>query len=195
MHNITIIHARPEDADTVIRLWGALHEHNADLDPRFALADNWERLVGEYLRQSEHGDDSAWLLACVDDRTIGFVLVEVHTDSPLYRYRRWPEIVGLYVEPEFRGSNAAHVLMEHAYAWAVLHKLRMMQLYVTAANEQAQRFYRKQGFATSQVIMRRVLTDDDLPEDAAREHLHDRLHFSEGGERPLDMHGHRHGEV
>ena len=192
MPPIDIVEATPADSADVIRLFGALHCYNTALDTHFALADGWETLVQQYLEQSEHSDDSIWLLARHTDQTIGFVLVEVHSDSPLYRHRRWAEIVGLYVEESYRGSDVASLLMEHAYEWAVQHRLRMMQLYVTEANQQAQRFYHKQGFSTSQVIMRRALTSADAQHASPAEHPQQRLHFSESGARPLDMHGHTH---
>lgn len=194
MQPFAIIGATPADTADVVRLFGALHQYNTNLDQRFELASGWEQLVQEYLQQSQTSEDSAWLLARHDGHAIGFVLVEVHTDSPLYRYRRWAEIVGLYVEPEYRGSNVAHLLMEHAYAWGVQHNLREMQLYVTAANEQAQRFYTKQGFETRQHILRRTLTTADVQPEVLAEHPQHRLHFAESGARPLDMHGHRHTE-
>jgi GNAT superfamily N-acetyltransferase len=192
MGRIDIVAATPADAAEVIRLFGALHRYNSDLDPRFALADGWEELVRQYLQQSEDSADSAWLLARDNSRAVGFVLVEIHLDSPLYRHRHWAEIVGLYVEPEYRGSSVAHLLMERAYNWAIGRNLRVMQLYVTAANEPARRFYSKQGFADSQLIMRRTLSADDALEDFLPIHSHQRLHFSEGGARPLDMHERAH---
>ncbi len=194
MPSIIINAATPKDTVEVIRLFGELHHFNASLDPRFELADNWRQLVETYIEQMQQSQDSAWLLARHDHQTIGFVLVEVHIESPLYRHRRWAEIVGLYVVPEYRGSNVAHLLMDHAYDWALQHKLRIMQLYVTSTNERAQSFYRKQGFADSQLIMRRALTDADLQDETLDEHSHHRLHFSEGGARPIDMHGHTHQE-
>ena len=192
MQAFAIIGATPIDTADVIRLFGALHRHNASLDARFELALGWERLVQDYLQQSQESQDSAWLLAQHDGHVIGFVLVEVHTESPLYRYRRWAEIVGLYVEPEYRGSNVAQLLMEHAYAWAVQHNLPVMQLYVTASNDQAQQFYAKQGFETRQHILRRSLTTADVQPEHIVEHVQHRLHFSESGGRPFDMHGHSH---
>lgn len=180
--------ADPTDAADAIRLFGALHQHNTQLDPHFVLAEGWEQLVEEYLRESQQADESVWLLACDNGTAIGFVLVEVHTDSPLYRHRRWAEIVGLYVDPAYRGTIVAHTLMEHAYAWAIDHHLRIMQLYVTATNEPAQRFYSKQGFDTSQVIMRRRCSSDDLIDPELPAPQHQRLHFSESGARPMNMH-------
>lgn len=194
MQSIDIVVATPADGAEVIRLFGALHRFNTALDSHFALAEGWEKLVQLYLEQSEESDDSTWLLARDGPRTIGFVLVEVHTDSPLYRHRRWAEIVGLYVEETYRGSQVAQLLMERAYAWAHQQRIQMMQLYVTAANQPAQRFYSKQGFSVSQLIMRRALTDADAQPSAADEHPPQRLHFSESGARPLDMHRHRHGQ-
>lgn len=194
MQLIDIVTATPADAEDVIRLFGELHRYNSSLDPRFALAEGWQQLVYQYLEQSESSADSAWLLARDNSRAVGFVLVEIHLDSPLYRHPRWAEIVGLYVEPEYRGGAVADLLMEQAYGWAVSRNLPMMQLYVTAANDSARRFYTKQGFANSQVIMRRALSAEDALVDLLPTHSHQRLHFSEGGARPLDMHerAHRH---
>ena len=194
MLSIDIVVATPADSADVVRLFGALHRYNATLDASFALADGWEALVQQYLEQVENSDESTWLLARHQDQAIGFVLIEVHTDSPLYRHRRWAEIVGLYVDEGYRGDDVAGLLMEHAYEWAARQRLRRMQLYVTAANQQAQRFYDKQGFSTSQVIMRRAITSDDVQHPSLMEHPQHRLHFSESGARPLDMHGHRHGQ-
>ena len=192
MQSIDIVAATPADAAEVVRLFGELHRYNSGLDPRFALADNWEQLVHQYLQQSEDSADSSWLLARARSRTVGFVLVEIHQDSPLYRHRRWAEIVGLYVEPDYRGTAVARLLMEQAYHWALQRNLRIMQLYVTATNEQAHRFYSKQGFVDCQIIMRRALTASDELDETLAKHAHHRLHFSEGGARPLDMHEHTH---
>jgi GNAT superfamily N-acetyltransferase len=181
---IQISEATAEDQADVLRLFGALHRYNAELDPRFALADNWEQLVVTYLQQSDHSDESIWLLARAGTQALGFALVEVHYDSPLYKYRRWAEIVGLYVDPEHRSSDVTDLLMEHAYAWAEGHQLHTMQLYVTASNVRAQRFYKRHSFSTSQLIMRRVLSSNHGEGEKAV-HAADRLHFSEGGSRPF----------
>ena len=184
VETIQIREATVEDQADVIRLFGELHRYNAELDPRFALADKWQDLVGTYLEQSFHSDESIWLIARAQERAIGFVLVEVHYDSPLYKYRRWAEIVGLYVEPEQRGGEVADLLMQHAYAWAEARNLCTMQLYVTASNVRAQRFYERHGFDISQLIMRRALATEPRVNGSTPSGA-DRLHFSEGGSRPF----------
>ncbi len=192
---LQIVPASAVDIEDVLRLFGELHRYNAELDPRFELADDWQELVAEYLEQSADSDESAWLIARIGIRAVGFVLVEVHYDAPLYRHRRWAEIVGLYVEPEHRGRGIAEALMQHTYDWALQHHLRVMQLYVTASNHDAQRFYAREGFVTSQFIMRRTLSDDEQEPAEPTSHHAERLHFSEGGARPLDMHTRMHDHV
>jgi GNAT superfamily N-acetyltransferase len=183
-----IVQASIADTNDLIRLFGELHQYNAMLDPRFELANNWQELVREYLQQSSEADDSAWLIARVGERTVGFVLVEVHADSPLYRHRYWAEIVGLYVEPEYRGTAIAEALMQSSYDWAKQRKLRVMQLYVTATNERAQQFYAREGFVVTQYIMRRMAPEGVDMGIASSCHHASHLHFSESGARPLDMH-------
>lgn len=185
---LQVIPASAADIGDILRLFGELHRYNAELDPRFELVDDWQELVGEYLEQSTDSDESAWLIARIGTRAVGFVLVEVHYDAPLYRHRRWAEIVGLYIEPEHRGRGIAKALMQHAYDWALQHHLGVMQLYVTASNQRAQRFYTQEGFTTSQLIMRCILSDDEQESSTSATQQAQRLHFSEGGARPLDMH-------
>lgn len=166
IEQITIHEAQAHDADDAVRLFGALHRYNAELDPCFALVDDSDALVATYVQQSFHSDQNIWLLARAEGRVVGFVLVEIHSDSPFYKHRRWGEIVGLFVESDYRGSEAADLLMEHAYAWAQTHQLRAIQLYVTASNERAQRFYARHDFDTSQYVMRRTLVPS-APDDCA----------------------------
>lgn len=80
--------------------------------------------------------------------------MEAHTDSPLFRYRHWAELVALYVDPAFRCSGLAWRMMETGRHWAADRGLDRVQLFVTASNEQARRFYARAGFRPVQEIWR-----------------------------------------
>jgi GNAT superfamily N-acetyltransferase len=144
------------------RLFLKLHRFNARLDPRFALAADWERHLGDLGAHTPSGRPRLALLAREGGQPAGFVLAAVHHDAPLWRHRTWAEVEALYVEPSWRGAGLADALLERACAWAAGLGMPVVQLYVTASNSRAIRFYERQGFRPAQAIMRAVLPDAEM---------------------------------
>lgn len=158
--------ATAADDEAVFRLFGALHAYNASLDPRFALADDWPRVLAEHLEHVRATGHGAVLLAWEGDKPVGLAMVASHTDSPLFKYRRWAELVAIYVDPDARGGPIARQLLDAVEAWAHEHGHDRVQLYVTTANERARRFYDRAGYRPVQEIWRRELGPADVaPED------------------------------
>jgi GNAT superfamily N-acetyltransferase len=153
-----IRHAQPEDMAALKELFRKLHTFNAALDPHFALSEEWESHFDAAMEQALQGT-SLCLIACEasTNRPIGFALATVHRDSGMWRYREWVEVEALYVEERWRGSGLAEALLGRACAWAESVGQAMVQLYVTASNERAIRFYQHEGFGETQAIMRKVL--------------------------------------
>lgn len=150
--------ARRSDLERIIALFGALHAHNATLDPRFALADGWQLLLREHFVRTHDDPSALWLLAWVEIGPAALLLVEAHRDSPLFRHRAWAELVALYVEPTYRGLGLASALLQRATDWTAACGFDRLQLYVTASNEQARRFYLQRGLAPVQEILRLEVT-------------------------------------
>ncbi|NCC31022.1 MAG: N-acetyltransferase, partial [Chloroflexia bacterium] len=73
----------------VARLFAELHHFNATLDPRFRLAAGWEPLLREHFIHTHTSAGALWLLAWRGDAPVGLLLIEAHTDSPLFAERRW----------------------------------------------------------------------------------------------------------
>jgi GNAT superfamily N-acetyltransferase len=140
-------------------LFGRLHAFNAALDTRFALAAGWETPFEAAMRRALQGQDAVCFLARDSETNLpcGFVLAAVHHDSDLWQYREWVEVEALYVEDAWHGRGLAEALMGRIYAWAEGVGQLVVQLYVTASNERAIRFYEHAGFQTTQEIMRKVL--------------------------------------
>lgn len=152
-----IVAAQRGDSDMVISLFGALHTYNASLDTHFGLSDEWEELLRHDFCQTCYQSDKMWLLVKDGVQAVGLLIAVVHTDSPLFRYRRWIEIEALYVADSHRGMGIAQDLLQRAYGWAQAQGLARVQLYVTATNVRAQAVYHAQGFAMTQAIMRKTL--------------------------------------
>ena len=152
-----IVRAEANDMETVVALFGALHTYNASLDSHFSLSDDWKPLLRHEFRETYQSSEHQWLLVKDGNHTIGLLIAAVHTDSPLFRYRRWVEVEALYVDPDYRGLGIANRLLNQAYQWAEAQDLHRVQLYVTASNERAQAVYTEHGFTVTQAIMRKSL--------------------------------------
>jgi len=171
------------DFEAVATLFEALHRFNASLDPRFELADNWRVLLHSHFQRTCTAAGALWLLACIDQpgiaahdgrngakrsKAVGLLIMEAHEDSPLFKHRRWAELVALYVEPAYQGSGLAAQLVAHAQTWVAEHGFDRVQLYVTSSNKPAKEFYRRCGFHPVQEIWRLAVTPSDpvdLPAD------------------------------
>ena len=163
--SMTALTLRPAAAAefwAVARLFAALHHFNAGFDQRFCLAEGWEALLREHFVRTHRAPSALWLLAWRGDPSsgsgqaepVGLLLMEAHTDSPLFAERRWAELVALYVAPAERGGDLGRRLVEASKHWAAAHGFDRLQLYVTASNERARRFYARCGLAPVQEIWR-----------------------------------------
>jgi GNAT superfamily N-acetyltransferase len=152
--------ARRSDATAVKTLFWKLHAFNAGLDSRFALADDWESHFEPILDQALGGREVLCLIARErhTGEPAGFALAALHRDASLWQYREWVEVEAVYVEAKWRGQALAAELLARACAWAEAVGQPVVQLYVTASNERALRFYQREGFHQTQVILRRLIT-------------------------------------
>lgn len=146
-----------EGVAEIKRLFLKLHRYNASLDPRFALAEDWEWHFTALIERALIGRDHLALLARDRGRPAGFLLAAAHRDSPLWRHREWAEVEALYVEHPWRGTGLADDLLGCAFDWAAELDLPAVQLYVTASNSRAMTFYERQGFRPAQAVMRALL--------------------------------------
>lgn len=151
--------AQSSDIAAVRVMFLQLHAFNSALDSRFALSAEWEAHFDTMLQQALHDTGSLCLIAREPGtaRPCGLALAAVHRDSGMWRYREWVEVEALYVDDAWRGCGLADALLERACDWAESIGQPVVQLYVTASNERAINFYRREGFSQSQAIMRRVL--------------------------------------
>ena len=166
MAKLVIRRAAPDEDWAVHRLFEALHRFNAELDPQFALADGWGELLDAHLAGERASGSGATLLAWAGGQPAGLLIMAAHHDSPLFRHRRWAELLALYVEPGARSGAVARDLLEAGMAWAREAGHTRVQLYVTASNWRAKRFYARAGFRRVQEIWRfePAAGDNDAPD-------------------------------
>ena len=147
--------ARLEDFDVVAQLFEAVRGYNAALDYRLTLTDNWRDILRDQFVRT-HADPGAalWLLAWREAQPVGLLAIAAHVDSPLLKYRRWAEVMALYLAPDCRGTGLAQRLMAEAQTWAAAQDFDRVQVHAAATNEHARSFYQRSGFQRAQEVLR-----------------------------------------
>jgi ribosomal protein S18 acetylase RimI-like enzyme len=149
---------RHTDVVSLKVLFRKLHAFNAALDPQFALSENWETYFDTAIEEALDGKVLCLLAYEIGtDRPCGFAMASVHHDSNMWRVHEWVEVEALYVADAWRGSGLADLLLTSACDWAETVGQSVVQLYVTASNDRAIRFYQHEGFGETQSIMRKLL--------------------------------------
>lgn len=176
--------ARLADFEAVAGLFEALHRFNATLDAHYTLADNWHAQLRAYFERSYHDPERAlWLLVWHAEQPVGLLVVELHVDSPLFKHRTWAELTAIYVTDEHRRSQLGVHLVARAQVWAAERGFDRLELYVTATNERAKRFYRRCGLQPVQEIWRLTIDAQRIPD------MERVQHYIESGERDLLEYG------
>lgn len=92
----------------------------------------------EWRRRVEPGN---WLLAWSDNRPVGMAATLLESEWPTEIH-----LVGMWVEPGFRGTSAAADLVEFACGTARTAGAQAVTLWVADPNQRARRFYERMGF-------------------------------------------------
>ncbi|HVR06177.1 MAG TPA: GNAT family N-acetyltransferase [Solirubrobacteraceae bacterium] len=147
------------ELDRLEPLWSALRLHHAAVAPGFGppreRADSWQRRRGEYER---------WLaepgaFALVAERScelLGYAMVHMRRGSPT-----WPltepaaELETLAVLPSERRGGIGSALLDTVRAELAASGIAALSLLVVAGNDEALRFYERNGFETAAIWMRR----------------------------------------
>ena len=126
------------------------------LDQVLALDENgWRERVG----RNQHADATQVVAVAPDGRWIGNMVCFVSDGPPSYVVRREPpgrraNLVGVFVDPEWRGdAGVTDALLDAIASWVTGEKgLTELYLHVSELNDRARRSYLKRGFrATGQV--------------------------------------------
>lgn len=130
---IEIRAARDEDRAAIIRLWHqGWHDAHAELVPAEILAFRTSRHFALWLEQS-----SDKFYVATDDGLLGFISLK---DA---------EVMKLYVSEIARGTGVACSLLSFAERLLLETGVREAELFCTAGNVRAQKFYEREGWSLS----------------------------------------------
>jgi GNAT superfamily N-acetyltransferase len=153
-----------EALDELEPLWLALREHHGaaapELGPLRALEESWAQRRAQYADWLT-GPDAFVLIARRDDgRAVGYALVVLRpAGGPTWTGRglRLADVETLSVMPEARGAGLGRQLLDAVAEHARTLGVEEVELTVIAQNADARRFYAREGFRETRVVLRRGL--------------------------------------
>ena len=149
-----------EDLETLVDIYLSSASHHVALDPdHYRVPDRagaTDRLRGIV---EDGGRSTGYLAAAVDGRVVGSVsiaLLSPPTAGSMMAPVPTAEI-GIAVLEEARGAGIGTALMAAAEAWATERGIRAIILDMSVRNTAAQRFYKRLGYDTNGVYLRKAI--------------------------------------
>lgn len=156
---VHIRRATARDIKEILPVWGELAVYHADLDPAFTPSADWPHEYGAYLRTLIGRDDALAVIARDDTELVGYAVGRITHLPPFFEHRHRGYIHDVYVRAPHRLRGIGRRLIGEIFAWFNRQGVTVVELTVAANNEDAESFWRKLGFRTYMLQMKRVLRD------------------------------------
>ena len=159
--SVQIRPATPADYDEVCTMFHALDAHHVQLAPReYTRFDGPARPHDHYLSLVT-SNDTFFFVAERDGALIGFTNGHIGEAPPypMFRPRRYVEVVNLFVDSAQRGTGLGPKLLKQAMNWGDARGTNALRLDVVADNQQALRFYERLGFRLTRAKMELTALD------------------------------------
>lgn len=155
----------PADVEVLRPAWLALRDHHGDLTPDWGPVreddESWARRRGDYVKWLAE-PDAFCLVARRDGALAGYTLVTVNAAGPTWGpVDRFGYVETLSVMPQERGRGVGSALLAAAEDHLADLGVVMVELSMVARNEDARRFYEREGYAVAFLTMQRRVRRPD----------------------------------
>ena len=153
---ITVRKARIRDVETIVTMEDELFHSQIDILARRSPHNRDDLLLNEnaiehtrkFVKRMVRSRNGLVLVAEMDGKTAGYLLVIIKKNIPIFRLERLAEITDLYVREEFRGNGISTRLKDEAFRWLKSKEITRVVLNVFPGNDIAGSIYEKWGFST-----------------------------------------------
>ncbi|MEK6972518.1 MAG: GNAT family N-acetyltransferase [archaeon] len=147
----------------IVDLWVEfMAEHDKiiiDADPKLKDFEIKEKGMGpiyeKFLRLNFESKKGTVFIAEADKALVGYILVFIKDEIPIYENKKVGYVSDLYVKEQFRHKGISSELMNKAIGWFKQKKLKVAAIPLYAANKHAYSIYKKYGFMDYRLEMRR----------------------------------------
>lgn len=146
------------DLPWVLPMVRAICAMHAALDPeRFAMLPDVVERYERWLPERAADVRSVFLVACVGEKPVGFIVGTVEASVPIYALSEFGFIHDVWVEPDVRGEGVASALVDGAIAAFRVMGVGQVRLETALANPGARALFERAGFRAATVEMLTVL--------------------------------------
>ena len=134
------------DLPRILELWGAMMAEHSDQDPRIHLTEGaipaYRAYVGYHLASGE----SCVRVAEAAGRVVGFCLLTISRNLPMFLPARYGYLSDLVVAPAWRRRGIGRALFAEGLDWLRENKIPSAQLQFYAFNKSGAAFWKAMGF-------------------------------------------------
>lgn len=161
---ITIRKATLEDIPQIVQLWTNFMENhdeivlkrNKRLESYVIRKKTAPNNYGSFLREQLQSTGTAFI-AEVDGAAVGFTLLVVKDEIPIYKIEKIGCISDLFVKEEFRGKGISSKIRDEALKWFKMQGISNISVLLYSDNPFVHSVYKKWGFFDYKIEMRREL--------------------------------------
>ena len=138
--------ASAADLEAIIELWsGMMAEHSRE-DPRIRLTAEAPAAYRAYAASHIDQEDSMLEVAEADGRIVGFMLLMISRNLPVFRPSLYGYLSDLAVAPRWRRRGIGRDLVRRGAEWLRRRDIHTIQLQYYEFNRRAGSFWRALGF-------------------------------------------------
>ena len=160
---IVIREADASNIPKIVDLWVEfMAEHDSLIiaaDPKLKDFETKEKdiepLYENFLRLNFESKKGTVFIAESGKSLVGYILVFIKDELPIYENKKVGYISDLYVKEQFRHKGISTQLVDKAMGWFKQKKLKFAAIPLYAANKHAYQIYKKYGFMDYKLEMRR----------------------------------------
>ncbi len=156
---------RLKDVGKITALWlDFMKEHdeivlaeNPSLKNFIKKDSNISKGYKEFLAKLVRSKNSTALIATDNKEIIGYLLIEIGKEIPIYKHKKIGHIYDLYVIPKYRAQKVSSKLKKEAFKWLKEKKIKFASIPLFTDNKKARSIYKKWGFTEYKLEMRKKI--------------------------------------
>ncbi len=138
--------AQPEDLDSIELLWLEMMEFHINLDEYFVIDPEAEVVHRKYMKNILEGGSSQVLVAEDGKQILGYLVMRVCENPPIYPHKKYVEISALSVSEKSRRKGVGRQLVNGAFDWSSDQGITRVECSVAVKNPISKAFWEKLGF-------------------------------------------------
>ncbi|MCE4615050.1 MAG: GNAT family N-acetyltransferase [Desulfurococcales archaeon] len=142
---LTVKEAEAKHIEDLVDMTVRFYRFNEEFDPAYSTKPEIDDVARAYIQESLEKEDIILLVACWNDKLVGFARIEIRRNR-LIKNEKYGTLIELYVKPRYRRQGIAWKLIEETKKKLADKGIYHVVAQFPAMNIIAERFYKKHGF-------------------------------------------------